>query len=168
MKKNWLLLGGHFDFDEKSKMIKELEILMEEPDFWSDVKKANEVNNKISALKKEIILLKSLEERLNSFKEMLSLFEGEEDDNFAKELESDLDSFAKELKEAEISTLFSGRYDDLNCYLEIHPGAGGTESCDWAFMLKNMYQNFCNKKEYSKQAVSYRNFSSSPLMWKRF
>ena len=49
--------------------------------------------------------------------------------------------------------LLSGEYDDLNCYLEIHPGAGGTESCDWASMLLRMYEMFCDKNDYSYEVL---------------
>ena len=121
---------------------------MEASDFWNDVAKANEISSKVAALKKEVSLLKTLEEKLNNAKEMLSLLEMENDEGLLKELEIELNSFDKEFKDLETQTLFSGEYDSLNCYLEINPGAGGTESCDWAYMLMNMYQNFCNKKGF--------------------
>jgi len=126
---------------------------MEEPGFWNDVKKANEISSKLATLKKEVNLLTTLEEKLNSSKEMLSLLEVENDENLFKELETELNSFADEIKELETSTLLSGEYDNLNCFLEINPGAGGTESCDWAYMLKNMYQNFCNKKGFTYDVI---------------
>jgi len=144
-----LLSGGLFDAPQKNKTIAELETLMEEPGFWDDVKKANEINSRVAALKKEINLFTTFEERLNNAKEMLNLLETENDENLFKELETDLNSFAEEIKELETTTLLSGEYDNLNCYLEINPGAGGTESCDWASMLQNMYQNFCNKKGFT-------------------
>lgn len=51
----------------------------------------------------------------------------------------------------------SGKYDDLNCYLEIHPGAGGTESCDWSSMILEMYKKYCDKKGFAYEMVSLQN-----------
>ncbi len=53
----------------------------------------------------------------------------------------------------EEEALFAGEYDNLNCYLEIHPGAGGTESCDWALMLSRMYQRFCEKYDFKYEEI---------------
>ena len=59
----------------------------------------------------------------------------------------------KEIEELEITTLLNGEFDSLNCYLEIHPGAGGTESCDWASMLLRMYKMFCEKNGYVCEVI---------------
>ena len=127
---------------------------MEAPNFWDDQKKANEISSRVATLKKEINLVKILDEKLNNAKEMINLLETENDENLLKELETELDSFDEEIKTLETHTLLSGEYDSLNCYLEINPGAGGTESCDWAYMLMNMYQNFCNKKGFTYEVIA--------------
>ena len=67
-----------------------------------------------------------------------------------------LDLLKKEIEELEITTLLNGEYDALNCYLEIHPGAGGTESCDWASMLLRMYQRFLEKNNYQVKIIDYQ------------
>ncbi len=59
----------------------------------------------------------------------------------------------QKINELEISTLLNKKYDSNNCYLEIHPGAGGTESCDWASMLLNMYKSFCDKNNYKYEEI---------------
>ena len=64
-----------------------------------------------------------------------------------------LTEIQKKLEELEISTLLNGPHDSLNCYLEIHPGAGGTESCDWASMLLRMYKMFCDKYDYTYEVI---------------
>ena len=61
---------------------------------------------------------------------------------------SDINYLKEEVDELEIDTLLNGEYDNSNCYLEIHPGAGGTESCDWASMLLRMYQRFLEKNNF--------------------
>ena len=62
---------------------------------------------------------------------------------------SDIDSLTKKITDIENLALLNGEYDNNNCYLEIHPGAGGTESCDWADMLFRMYTRFCEKNLYN-------------------
>lgn len=74
--------------------------------------------------------------------------------------EEELESLLKEipilenkLEELELSCLLKEENDKLNCYLEIHPGAGGTESCDWASMLFRMYQRFCENMNYKYEII---------------
>ena len=67
-----------------------------------------------------------------------------------------IENIKKEVDELEIDTLLTGEYDSFNCYLEIHPGAGGTESCDWASMLFRMYQRFLEKNNYQYQIIDYQ------------
>ena len=68
----------------------------------------------------------------------------------------DIDCIKDEVEELEIDTLLNGEYDQSNCYLEIHPGAGGTESCDWASMLLRMYQRFLEKNNYQVKVIDYQ------------
>jgi peptide chain release factor 2 len=69
------------------------------------------------------------------------------------EIEKELNNLEKELEELEINCLLNGENDKCNCYLEIHPGAGGTESCDWASMLLRMYQKFCDNMNYKYEII---------------
>ena len=62
-------------------------------------------------------------------------------------------SLEQELEKLETATLLSGEFDELNCYLEIHPGAGGTESCDWTSMLARMYERFAEKNSYKWEII---------------
>ena len=68
----------------------------------------------------------------------------------------DIEILENEVDELEIATLLNGEYDDANCYLEIHPGAGGTESCDWASMLLRMYQRFLEKNHFTYKIIDYQ------------
>jgi peptide chain release factor 2 len=74
------------------------------------------------------------------------------DDDKEKELLTN--ELNKDIDELEINTYLSGPYDNLNVYLEIHPGAGGTESCDWASMLLRMYERFCEIYNYKYEEIS--------------
>ena len=68
-------------------------------------------------------------------------------------IDKELSTISKEVDELELDTLLNGPYDNLNCYLEIHPGAGGTESCDWASMLFRMYKMLCEKNDFTYDIV---------------
>ena len=67
--------------------------------------------------------------------------------------EIDLSEIKRTIDELEVNTLLNGRFDNLDCFLEIHPGAGGTEACDWTSMLLRMYEMFCDKNNYSYEVI---------------
>ena len=72
------------------------------------------------------------------------------------EIESKLNNINLEIEGLEVSTLLNGKYDNYNCYLEIHPGAGGTEACDWAEIIFRMYEVFCTKNNYHFEVLDYQ------------
>ena len=71
-------------------------------------------------------------------------------------LENDITETSNKLDSLELELLLSGPYDHCDCILEIHPGAGGTESCDWALMLYRMYTRYCEKKGYKYEVIDYQ------------
>ena len=148
-------MGGLFEVDAKSKEITELEEKMSEPDFWNDVDKANNINKRLTFLKKEISKYKDISKSLTNNEEMIELIELEPSSELQEELEKDLTRLTNEIDELEIATLLNGEYDNSDCYLEIHPGAGGTESCDWASMLLRMYERFCDKQSFTHEIIEY-------------
>lgn len=143
MKKS-ILQGGLFDLSNKEKEIKELENIVSQNDFWNNVSKANETNIKLASLKKIVNNYNELKSNLDYYNELIEISTDEELDNINEEI-SKLKDIIGEL---ELNTLLNGEYDKLNCFLEIHPGAGGTEAMDWASMLYRMYQRYCEKKSF--------------------
>ena len=85
---------------------------------------------------------------------MLELIE--EDENLYKEVENNVEVITKNTEELNLLLLLNEPYDKNNCILEIHPGAGGTESCDWANMLYRMYLRYCEKKKYKVELLDYQ------------
>jgi len=145
-------LGGLFDLENKNKRIKELEVELQKEDIWSNVDKATKLNNEVSSLKKSV---ENYEVINNKIFDSLSLLEILTDNEIEEinELESNIKDLETEINELEIETLFDSPYDNLNCFLEIHPGAGGTEACDWADMLLRMYTMFCDKNNYKYEIM---------------
>ena len=117
--------------------------------FWQNIEKANEINKKLSTLKKIVTEFSQIESQINDNLELVPLLE----DGELSTIESELSTIKKEVEDLELNTLLNGPYDNLNCYLEIHPGAGGTESCDWASMLLRMYKMFCEKSEFTYSII---------------
>ena len=81
--------------------------------------------------------------------ELINILTSEE----LEEIEKDISSIENKINDLEIDTVLNNEFDDCDCYLEIHPGAGGTESCDWASMLLRMYEKFCEKNDYSYELI---------------
>lgn len=84
---------------------------------------------------------------------MIELLEQESDSELYKELESIVDNLEKDVESLKLELLFDGEYDKSNAYIEIHSGAGGTESNDWADMLYRMYKRFFDKKGYKYEVI---------------
>ncbi len=126
---------------------------MAEEDFWQNQSQASLVTTQVNKLKKEISDFSSFESKIQNLSELISLTNEEEDSSLEAEITNDILSLEKDLENLEISVLLSGEYDSLNCYLEIHPGAGGTESCDWASMLYRMYCRFCEKNNFAYEVI---------------
>jgi peptide chain release factor 2 len=113
--------------------------------FWNNRDQAQKLITEATTLRKKIEPLQSAEKRVEDFKVMIELGEGEPADAQTKlqeELQRDLESFIRELDEVELRVLLNGPYDKNNCIVNINAGAGGTESCDWASMLMRMYQRW--------------------------
>lgn len=126
---------------------------MEVQGFWDDVDNANKITAQVNYLKKEISQIKHINETIKNIEDLLNLIKIDEDLEIKQELEDTIINLKQELQEIEINVLLNKEHDKLNCYLEIHPGAGGTESCDWAAMLLRMYERFCEKNNYQYEII---------------
>ena len=87
---------------------------------------------------------------------MLDLLELEQDEEVLEELNKSIESIPNRVEKLNLLLLLNGPYDKNNCILDIHPGAGGTESCDWASMLYRMYTRWCEKKNYKVTVLDYQ------------
>ena len=145
-------MGGHFDLQSKNNKINELETELQDENIWNNVDYANKVNSELVNLKKTVSSFNNLSTKINDSISLLDILSNE-DINELKELETELNNIKNEINDLEIETLLNGPYDNSSCYLEIHPGAGGTEACDWADMLLRMYTMFCDKNNYKYEII---------------
>ena len=145
----------HFDVENKEKELKELESKTTENDFWNDTDNSSKVLKQINSLKSKVEGFKKLNNELNNLLEMSELLQVEEDEELAKDLLKSTDILEKDIEKLEITTLLSGKYDNNNAILTIHPGAGGTEAQDWAEMLYRMYTRWANANGYEVKELDY-------------
>jgi peptide chain release factor 2 len=141
----------HFDVENKEKELKELESKTTENDFWNDTDNSSKVLKQINSLKSKVEGFK----KLNNLLEMSELLQVEKDEELAKELLKSTYTLEKDIEKLEITTLLSGKYDNNNAILTIHPGAGGTEAQDWAEMLYRMYTRWANANGYEVKELDY-------------
>lgn len=150
-----IVSGGLFDLEEKETNIKEYEEMMADPDFWNDGDKAQDIINKNNALKSVVQEFNSLEEGLENNEVLFEMYKEESDEDTHQELVEQLNTLQQLANDFELKMLLSGEFDANNAILELHPGAGGTESQDWGEMLLRMYQRFADKKGFKVQTVDY-------------
>jgi len=129
-----------------------LEELMAKPDFWDDQKKARQVIDQANDLKRWTEPVKEIEGRLKDLEELALLAEGEED-GLEEDLSSDAEQIARKIDELEMLHMLSGKDDPRDAILTIHPGAGGTESQDWAQMLVRMYSRWIENHGFKSQVL---------------
>ena len=141
--------------ENKEKELKELESKTTENDFWNDTENSSKVLKQINSLKSKVEGFKKLNNELNNLLEMSELLQSEKDEELAKELLKSTYTLEKDIEKLEITTLLSGKYDNNNAILTIHPGAGGTEAQDWAEMLYRMYARWANANGYEVKELDY-------------
>ncbi len=131
---------------------------MTQDGFWDDPESAQKVMKDVSYLKRTIqewTEVFRLYEDTNAILELMDEME-EEDDSLEKELQSYAGKLERALEELELASLLSGEYDQNNAIVTIHPGAGGTESQDWASMLLRMYTRWAENHDYEVEVLDYQ------------
>ena len=121
---------------------------MNNPTFWDNKEKAENIVNELSSLNKLIDPILETKEKINTNIELANLILEEYDESIFNDINKEIKEINNKIEELELNTYLSGEYDKNNCILEIHSGAGGTEACDWANMLYRMYQRYCKKNNF--------------------
>lgn len=129
---------------------------MTEPSFWDNQDAAQKVINESNALKRNVELFEEVEETLDNLEVSYELVKEEDDQELFEELNEQLEDFMKTINDFELEMLLSEPYDANNAILELHPGAGGTESQDFASMLLRLYQRWGEEKGYSVETLDYQ------------
>ena len=145
----------HFDISKIKQEIKSLEEKLNEPNFWNNPTLSTPIVTRLKRLKSELETYTILEQNLENINEMSLLLTAEPDEQLELEVIQSTKQLEKDINELEVKTLLSGKYDQNNAILTLHPGAGGTESQDWAQMLYRMYSKWASSNNYSVKELDY-------------
>ena len=145
--------GGIFDLPRMTSELQELEAKMGQPDFWTDARAAAGVSRRKVKLERELQQWCDIEAKLSDVTTLLELAQESGDAGLERELVAELDQFEPLLAALRVEHLLSGELDQNNAILAIHPGAGGTESQDWAQMLLRMYVRWAESKKFKVETL---------------
>lgn len=137
--------GTFFDLTGKAARLRELEARQAEPGFWADAEAARQAVQEVKQLKAWVAPYESLGDRLRQARELAELIEHEPDPALEAELEREAGDLERDLEAYELQAMLQGPDDERDALLTIHPGAGGTESQDWAEMLMRMYVRWAER-----------------------
>ncbi len=136
-------------------MIENFEEKMSAPDFWDDNEKAQAVIAEMNAVKGSVDQYAKLQQDYDDALMMAELADEEGDEELATEIGNSVVAIVGKLEEFELQLLLNQPYDKMNAILELHPGAGGTESQDWGQMLLRMYTRWAEKRGFKVEVLDY-------------
>ena len=140
--------GGIFDFAHMTADLQELEAQMGQPHFWNDARAAAAVSRKKATIERELQQWRDIETKMGDVDALLELAHESGDSALETELANELNQLEPRLATLRVELFLSGELDSNNAIVAIHPGAGGTESQDWAQMLLRMYVRWAEHKKF--------------------
>ncbi|MEK4424150.1 peptide chain release factor 2 [Solibacillus sp. FSL K6-1523] len=146
---------GSLDLENKEARIQELDEMMLEPNFWNDQQGAQVVINELNGIKAVVNEFNDLISTQENLEMMLELLREEPDAELQEDLGNELSDFKAKMADFELQMLLSEPYDKNNAILELHPGAGGTESQDWGSLLLRMYTRWAEKRGFKVTTIDY-------------
>lgn len=150
------VLGGLFDLDKLEADIAENEHLMSQADFWKNGSSAQKLIDQTNVLKATYQAFNKLSDELEELDILFEMFKEESDAELDHELDERLLRLDSDLNAYKLTQLLNQPYDKNNAILEIHPGAGGTESQDWGNMLLRMYTRWAEKHQFTVEMLDYQ------------
>ena len=154
-------LGGIFDLGSKKKTLQSLKNKTLENNFWNDSQQASSCLKKISIIEKEIQLWKNLEQSHDDVEVLFEFFE--ENEIEISEINTELNLYVKIIEDIELKLILGDPVDLQNAIISIHPGAGGTESQDWAQMLFRMYKRWAERENFKIEIIDFQNGEEAGL-----
>ena len=143
--------------------MEELNKRAEDPELWNKPEHAQSLMQERTRLETAIKTCRQLEADMNEYVEMIELGEAEGDSDVVTESEAALAALCETASRLEVETLLSGEADSNDCYIEVHAGAGGTESQDWTQMMQRMYLRWAEKKGYKASVIEQTNGDEAGL-----
>ncbi len=142
--------------DELQKRLEQIEQMQQEPEFWSDSEKAAKTSQEKTRLERTLEKFKAAKDALDDAKEYFDLAKSEGDEETLEMLYDEAKNLKEHIQALEIAIMLSGEHDSANAIVTIHPGAGGTESQDWASMLYRMYLRWAERHGFKVEVLDYQ------------
>jgi peptide chain release factor 2 len=139
--------------EHKKQQIVELDAKSQAPDFWNNPETAQETLKQIKQIRLQVEPWEAAIQEVGDLEELLELLKLEEDQQTLDEVAQNATDMVKRLDTLELQAMLNEEADPNNCYLHIHAGAGGTESCDWASMLMRMYLRWCEDRGFKVEEI---------------
>ncbi len=149
------LVRQSLDWDRALRRLDELNARVEDPKLWDDPKEAESVMRERRRLESAVGTVREITAEMEDAVEFVDLGEAEGDDEIVREGMTTIERLADRADADKVQALLAGEADGYDTYLEIHAGAGGTESQDWAEMLQRMYTRWAERKGYKVELVDY-------------
>ena len=148
-------LSESLDLEGRKKRIAEIDEIISAPDFWNNPEGGQAIMQEKKRLESKVDTYHALAGNMEDLEVMIELAKEEPDADLEQDIVDTLAEITKELDAFELETILNGDYDDNNAILSIHPGAGGTESQDWAEMLYRMYVRWAERHGYKVEVLDY-------------
>ncbi|MEP1933890.1 MAG: peptide chain release factor 2, partial [Roseibium sp.] len=158
-----VLLRRHLDWDRAEKRLAELNSKVEDPDLWNDAGEAQKIMRERQQLDEQMNAVLKIETDLTDACDLIELGEMEEDEEVVAEAEKSLSNMKDMIARRQVETLLSGEADANDTYIEIHSGAGGTESQDWTSMLTRMYTRWGERNKYKVEVLEMQDGEEAGL-----
>ena len=149
------LVRRFLDWDRAQRRLAELNARVEDPTLWDDPKAAQAVMKERQRLDSAIGAVTTIESELSDTVELIELADADGDTAMANELTASLDALVERAERDKVAALLAGEADGNDTFVEVHAGAGGTESQDWAEMLLRMYQRWAERRGYKVELIEH-------------
>ncbi|QRX81841.1 peptide chain release factor 2 [Glaciimonas sp. PAMC28666] len=146
-------LRRYLDFDTKVEKLDQVNGELEDPDVWSDQKRAQELGKEKKSLESIVVTLTKIEADLRDTTDLFQMARDEQDEETVVAVEADTEALKKLVEGMEFRRMFNNPMDPNNCFIDIQAGAGGTEAQDWASMLLRQYLRYCERKGFKVEIM---------------
>jgi len=136
--------------------LNEIDAMQQDPDFWNDAAKAGKISQEKTKIERVLATYDQANDALNDAQEYFELAKEENDEETLAMLFDEAPTLEEHIKTLEVQMMLSGEHDGANAIVTIHPGAGGTESQDWASMLYRMYLRWAERHGFKVEVLDYQ------------
>ena len=150
-------IEGVVEPEKINSRLKEIEDLENDQEFWNDASNAAKIQKEKTQLQRKLNKYLVAKNAVEDAQELYEMSKEEEDEESLQSLYDDAPALESQIRDMEIEMLLSGESDANNAILSIHPGAGGTESQDWAEMLLRMYKRWAERRGFKVEVLDYQN-----------